>query len=377
VGDFLALLQGLLQIGDSSEGMSLVAMNGQQAQNMDSEALGLFTTTEGEQSFAQFLALLQGSLAMQQKMIQSPQAQELSLGDLGDKTEMLAAINAFFSNQIPASNTADAALDASGVGALSDASKAQLLALLNRLMQQASKASVNAGLPPSLNSAPLNIESLLSLPASVQQSLVQWMNQKTAQVQSLADTPMQIADEQLDGASEQDASDWVASLDTRSTKNDLQNWLKSPSTLEVNKSAMFMSVNQPMQQAAEWNRAMVSRLQWMANEQINRAQISLNPQRLGPIEVFMQVRDGQVQVTLQAKHQETRKALAALSDSLKESFAEQGMELAAFSVSALPEMHAAEQDPGRAGRQVFESKLALQLTAQQAQNERLAFNAFV
>jgi flagellar hook-length control protein FliK len=103
----------------------------------------------------------------------------------------------------------------------------------------------------------------------------------------------------------------------------------------------------------------------------------LNPQRLGPIEVFMQVRDGQVQVTLQAKHQETRKALAALSDSLKESFAEQGMELAAFSVSSLPEMHAAEQDPGRAGRQVFESKLALQLTAQQAQNERLAFNAFV
>ncbi len=233
--------------------------------------------------------------------------------------------------------------------ALSDAQRHHLRKSLAQLFEawQTIQRGLDSGVGPvvdsRLQSQMFSLQQLLMQQA---QTLRQWAND------SNANHPAALVQESDAPVQESGALElWLGPRVGDGTK-----WL-NPSETQSSKPSVFFSVNQPMAQQQEWHRAMIARLQWMTNEQISRAHISLNPARLGPIEVMMSVREGQVQVSLQAKHAETRKTLAQLSESLKASLSQQGLQLTQFLIGT---METSDDLAQERGRQVFESKLTFQ-----------------
>ena len=85
---------------------------------------------------------------------------------------------------------------------------------------------------------------------------------------------------------------------------------------------------QPALQTTAWNRVMSGRVVWMAREGVQQAELKLNPANLGPVEVRLSMNNDQTSVTFIANHAATRDALEQALPRLRESFSENGMELA-------------------------------------------------
>ena len=85
---------------------------------------------------------------------------------------------------------------------------------------------------------------------------------------------------------------------------------------------------QPALQTTAWNRVMSGRVVWMAREGVQQAELKLNPANLGPVEVRLSMNNDQTSVTFIAHHAATRDALEQALPRLRESFSENGMELA-------------------------------------------------
>ncbi|OUR65445.1 hypothetical protein A9Q79_00150 [Methylophaga sp. 42_25_T18] len=96
---------------------------------------------------------------------------------------------------------------------------------------------------------------------------------------------------------------------------------------------------QPALQSAAWNRVMSGRVVWMAREGVQQAELKLNPANLGPVEVRLTMNNEQTSVTFIANHAATRDALEQALPKLRESFTENGMELADAEVT----QHSSEQ----------------------------------
>lgn len=76
----------------------------------------------------------------------------------------------------------------------------------------------------------------------------------------------------------------------------------------------------------KWNEALGKRMIFMANQSIQLAQISLNPEKLGPIQLRLQLdRDQMMTVSMSANHATTREALEAAIPRLKEMLTEAGV----------------------------------------------------
>jgi flagellar hook-length control protein FliK len=91
-------------------------------------------------------------------------------------------------------------------------------------------------------------------------------------------------------------------------------------------SALSLPV-QPNMQNPAWGQVMSSRVAWMAKEGIQEAELRMNPARLGPVEVKLHVQNDQASVTFLAQQSATRDALEQALPRLRESFAENGMQL--------------------------------------------------
>ncbi|MGB0866840.1 MAG: flagellar hook-length control protein FliK, partial [Granulosicoccaceae bacterium] len=83
---------------------------------------------------------------------------------------------------------------------------------------------------------------------------------------------------------------------------------------------------------AQWSQALAYRVQFMAQQGIQRAQIQLNPTELGPMEITVDVVDEVAQVQITAEHAATREALEQATPRLREmmmqnGFAETGIDL--------------------------------------------------
>lgn len=82
-----------------------------------------------------------------------------------------------------------------------------------------------------------------------------------------------------------------------------------------------------------WDRAMANRIAWLANNNIQQAQLRLSPPNLGPLEVQIMVNRDEASVIFGAQHLPVREAVEAAVPRLRELFAESGINLANVDVS--------------------------------------------
>ncbi|OOG26216.1 hypothetical protein B1C78_05145 [Thioalkalivibrio denitrificans] len=107
----------------------------------------------------------------------------------------------------------------------------------------------------------------------------------------------------------------------------------------------------PMHQPG-WDRALGDRVQWMVRENIQVAELRLNPPNLGPIEVRLHVEGDRTHVNFLAPQAAVREAIDAALPRLRELFAEGGVQLGDVTVSHQDARQAggdAGQDAGHRG----------------------------
>ena len=83
----------------------------------------------------------------------------------------------------------------------------------------------------------------------------------------------------------------------------------------------------------QWGQALGQRVVYMANSQLQQAQITLNPEKLGPIQIKLHMdRDQQIQVSLNAQHGTTKEAMEAAIPRLREMLEQNGVNLSSVDV---------------------------------------------
>ena len=104
----------------------------------------------------------------------------------------------------------------------------------------------------------------------------------------------------------------------------------------LNYAATSSSLNVPVNHPG-WGQAVGERLQWMVKQDVQEAQLKLNPRNMGPIEIKIAMNQDQATVTFVANHAMTREALDAAVPRLREMFGESGLNLVDVNVSQNPD----------------------------------------
>ncbi len=92
------------------------------------------------------------------------------------------------------------------------------------------------------------------------------------------------------------------------------------------------SLSPPMG-SPQWQSALGERVVWLVKRDLQQAELKLNPQHLGPVEVRIEIRNEQATIGLSAHHAMTRDALEASIPRLREMLGEAGLTLANVDVS--------------------------------------------
>ncbi len=98
------------------------------------------------------------------------------------------------------------------------------------------------------------------------------------------------------------------------------------------------SVELPVSPGA-WADKVNDKIVWLANQKIQFAEIHLNPQDLGPMEVKINVQNDQATVTFNSQHQGVRELLELNVNRLREMMSENGVDLAHVDVSDQSSQH--------------------------------------
>lgn len=101
----------------------------------------------------------------------------------------------------------------------------------------------------------------------------------------------------------------------------------------------------------QWAEGFGTRITWMVKNDMQGAELKINPPHLGPIQVRIQVSDDQANVSFVTQHGVVREAVEAALPKLREMLAENGLTLGSVDVSQQQgfERHMQEH-PGRDGR---------------------------
>jgi len=95
----------------------------------------------------------------------------------------------------------------------------------------------------------------------------------------------------------------------------------------------LQAISQPVK-SPQWGQALGQRVVFMANNQLQQAQITLNPEKLGPVQVKLHMdKDQQVHVTMTAQHSTTREAMESALPRLREMLEQSGVDLATVDIS--------------------------------------------
>jgi len=95
----------------------------------------------------------------------------------------------------------------------------------------------------------------------------------------------------------------------------------------------LQSIQQPVKHP-QWGQALGQRVVFMATNQLQQAQITLNPEKLGPVQVKLHMdKDQQVHVTMTAQHSTTREAMESALPRLREMLEQSGVDLGSVDVS--------------------------------------------
>lgn len=101
--------------------------------------------------------------------------------------------------------------------------------------------------------------------------------------------------------------------------------IQTTGTERKSSAPALASISYPLRHP-QWSQSVGKRIVFMANQQMQQAQISLNPDKLGPIQLRLQLdRDQMVTVSMTAQHGATREALEAAIPRLKEMLEEAGI----------------------------------------------------
>ena len=107
----------------------------------------------------------------------------------------------------------------------------------------------------------------------------------------------------------------------------------------------------------QWGQALGQRVVYMANANVQQAQITLNPEKLGPIQIKLHMdRDQQMQVSMVAQHGTTKEALEQAVPRLREMLEQAGISIA--NVDVEQESSFASQYDGQDGESEASSKTA-------------------
>lgn len=105
----------------------------------------------------------------------------------------------------------------------------------------------------------------------------------------------------------------------------------------------------------QWGQALGQRVVFMANNQLQQAQITLNPERLGPVQVKLHMdKEQQVHVTMTAQHGTTREAMENALPRLREMLEQSGINLGSVDVGdnkQFSENNASDSDANHAQAQ--------------------------
>jgi flagellar hook-length control protein FliK len=82
-----------------------------------------------------------------------------------------------------------------------------------------------------------------------------------------------------------------------------------------------------------WSQGMGKQILWMVNQNISSAEIRLNPAHLGPIEILIDMKEEQVNVSLSSRHAIVREAMEQALPKLREMLSENGFNLADTDIS--------------------------------------------
>jgi flagellar hook-length control protein FliK len=106
----------------------------------------------------------------------------------------------------------------------------------------------------------------------------------------------------------------------------------------------LQSIGLPMTHP-RWGQALGQRVVYMTNNQVQQAQITLNPDKLGPVQIKLHVdKDQQVHVVVTAQQGATREALENAMPRLKEMMQEAGVDLGSVNVGDQRESTNQSQD---------------------------------
>lgn len=91
-----------------------------------------------------------------------------------------------------------------------------------------------------------------------------------------------------------------------------------------------------------WQSSFTQKINWMRSGALERAEIQLDPKELGPLNIRVSQSNGELQITVQTSHSQTRELFELNQERLKEMLQEQGMNLSHFDVQS--EQQNAESD---------------------------------
>ena len=114
----------------------------------------------------------------------------------------------------------------------------------------------------------------------------------------------------------------------------------------------------------EWPTALGHRLIWMAGEGMQKAELRINPEHLGPIHIHIQIENDQTDIQFAALSPQAREALETSIPKLRELFSQQGLNLGQAQVFSQ-----AQQQSG--GRQQSLSQQAMDPQAEQPESVSL------
>ncbi|GEM_PF-4225473 len=104
-------------------------------------------------------------------------------------------------------------------------------------------------------------------------------------------------------------------------------------------------------QSQKWGEALGKHLQMAASRDIQKMQITLNPEKLGPIQVRLHMdKDRQLHVNLLANHHMTREAMMDAMPRLREMLESNGVQLANLDVADQGFQHGAEGETAEGGK---------------------------
>ena len=141
-----------------------------------------------------------------------------------------------------------------------------------------------------------------------------------------------------------------------SASSPLPSWLAAPPPqLPVSTAAVAAAVTATAAQAlaqlpvthADWPAALGHHLLWNVGEGVQKAELSVSPQDMGPINVHIRIDNDKADIRFTATHVLTRDALESSIPKLREMFAQQGLDLGQAQVFSQTPQDARPRQPSR------------------------------